>query len=303
MSYETLLDTVHRNKWEETRSYEKPRSETDCRSQYSREYARLIHSPSFRRLQGKTQVLGLGESDFYRTRLTHSLEVMQIGRGIVDTLRFKLKNGSSHQEALQYLPDDKLIETICLAHDLGHPPFGHGGEIALNYCMLDHGGFEGNGQTLRILSKLEKYRKDGDVHYGINPSRRLLLGILKYPAPYSKARPNDVVQSVVSAVRPFRPDAQLAEGQGDVVDHHQHVLDGYILCLHPVAYRLAAEVHVCLRFHQHEGVPPVANGGRVAVTPRRKNSVGHRRKGVQHFETDIVAGFGVFDTRITQANY
>lgn len=152
--------------------------EKDVRSEYDRDEARLIHSAAFRRLQTKTQVLGLGESDFYRTRLTHSMEVAQVGRGIVQYLY----GSSKFKEFHDYLPDMALISAICLAHDIGHPPFGHGGEVALNYCMRNHGGFEGNGQTLRILGKLDKYTPE----YGLNPTRRMLLGILKYPAPYSK---------------------------------------------------------------------------------------------------------------------
>lgn len=150
----------------------------DERSAYERDEARLIHSAAFRRLQSKTQVLGLGESDFYRTRLTHSMEVAQIGRGIVQYLQ----NQKDLLIDKDNLPDAALITAICLAHDIGHPPFGHGGEVALNYCMRDHGGFEGNGQTLRILGKLDKYT-DG---YGLNPTRRMLLGILKYPVSYSE---------------------------------------------------------------------------------------------------------------------
>ncbi len=148
------------------------------RSEYDRDEARLIHSAAFRRLQAKTQVLGLGESDFYRTRLTHSMEVAQIGRGIVHYLdksnKFKIYE--------KYLPDMALITAICLAHDIGHPPFGHGGEVALNYCMRDHGGFEGNAQTLRILGKLDRYTKE----HGMNPTRRMLLGVLKYPSSYER---------------------------------------------------------------------------------------------------------------------
>ncbi|EHQ9268536.1 deoxyguanosinetriphosphate triphosphohydrolase family protein [Vibrio parahaemolyticus] len=164
--------------WEERRKPQSQRFE-DVRSEYDRDEARLIHSAAFRRLQSKTQVLGLGESDFYRTRLTHSMEVAQIGRGIVQYLAKRYK-----EELKAYdvgLPDTALITAICLAHDIGHPPFGHGGEVALNYCMRKHGGFEGNGQTLRILGKLDKYT-DG---FGLNPTRRLLLGVLKYPRPYS----------------------------------------------------------------------------------------------------------------------
>lgn len=150
----------------------------DVRSEWARDYARLIHSPAFRRLQSKTQVLGLGESDFYRTRLTHSMEVSQIGVGIVRALQAKHRE---QEEIIKALPTTALMSAICLAHDIGHPPFGHGGEVALNLCMREYGGFEGNGQTLRILSKLDKYTAE----FGMNPSRRLLLGVLKYPGSYS----------------------------------------------------------------------------------------------------------------------
>lgn len=149
----------------------------DTRSEYERDESRLIHSAAFRRLQSKTQVLGLGENDFYRTRLTHSMEVAQIGRGIV---QFLDKNGDAGLR--EHLPESALITSICLAHDIGHPPFGHGGEVALNYCMRAYGGFEGNGQTLRILGKLDKYTE----HHGLNPTRRMLLGILKYPVTYKE---------------------------------------------------------------------------------------------------------------------
>ncbi|HBA35051.1 MAG TPA: dGTPase, partial [Gammaproteobacteria bacterium] len=97
-------------------------------SHFQRDRARIIHSASFRALQSKTQVLGLGESDFYRTRLTHSLEVAQIGFGISEHLRVTEQNKASEP----WLPSFSLIESICLAHDLGHPPFGHSGEVALN---------------------------------------------------------------------------------------------------------------------------------------------------------------------------
>lgn len=156
-----------------------PYSNNDIRNEWERDYARLIHSAAFRRLQSKTQVLGLGESDFYRTRLTHSLEVAQIGVGIVRWLHNKYEQSV---EITKALPETSLMDSICLAHDIGHPPFGHGGEVALNVCMRDYGGFEGNGQTLRILSKLDKYTENN----GMNPTRRMLLGVLKYPAPYSE---------------------------------------------------------------------------------------------------------------------
>jgi dGTPase len=151
----------------------------DVRNAADIDYGRVVHSASFRRLQGKTQILNLGDSDFYRTRLTHSMEVAQIANGIAR----QLEGTSKEQPASSFLPQRSLIHALGCAHDLGHPPFGHGGEVALNYCMRDKGGFEGNGQTLRILTKLENYSKSA----GLNLSRRTLLGILKYPVAHSKA--------------------------------------------------------------------------------------------------------------------
>lgn len=149
-----------------------PKRDGDHRSPYQRDRARVMHSAAFRRLQAKTQVMGVGLSDFFRTRLTHSLEAAQIGAGIAAQL-----NQKHHELAIALGINEHLIETICLAHDIGHPPFGHGGEIALHYMMSEHGGFEGNGQTFRILCKLEAYTE----HSGMNLARRTLLGVLKYP--------------------------------------------------------------------------------------------------------------------------
>jgi dGTPase len=153
----------------------------DVRSPFERDYARLIHSAAFRRLQGKTQVMGVGEGDFHRTRLTHSLECAQIGVGLREQLD---RTGQVPTPLAPWFPDRCLVETACLAHDLGHPPFGHGGEAALHRCMQHHGGFEGNAHTLRLLCRLEKYKEQG---FGLNPTRRLVLAVLKYPAPYSVA--------------------------------------------------------------------------------------------------------------------
>lgn len=149
----------------------------DARTPGDVDYARVIHSGSFRRLQGKTQILNLGDSDFYRTRLTHSLEVSQIAGGLGAQL---CKNFPDH-DAINYIPERSMLQAIACTHDLGHPPFGHGGEVALNYCMRESGGFEGNGQTLRILSKLEKF---SDSH-GADLCREALLGVLKYPVEFS----------------------------------------------------------------------------------------------------------------------
>jgi dGTPase len=147
----------------------------DTRTPYQRDLGRIVHSAAFRRLQTKTQVMGTGEGDFHRTRLTHSLEVGQIGRGIVWHLATQDRG-----EYRELLPPSELIEAVCYAHDLGHPPYGHAGEIALHSRMKAFGGFEGNAQTIRILARLEKYYR-GE---GIKPTRRLLLGVLKYPVAY-----------------------------------------------------------------------------------------------------------------------
>jgi hypothetical protein len=156
------------------------------RSPWRRDYARLIHCPSFRRLQGKTQVFPGHESDFYRNRLTHSLEVAQIGKSIA--MRLNATAPESQGEGLAI--DPNIAEFAGLAHDLGHPPFGHNGEEALDECMYNDGGFEGNAQTLRIVGRLEKkVTVDGrgpfgvngeDLRMGLNLTYRSLAGILKY---------------------------------------------------------------------------------------------------------------------------
>jgi dGTPase len=155
------------------------RGSQDHRDPYERDRTRVIHCPAFRRLQRKTQILGTDEGDFHRTRLTHSLEVDSIGRSIVRNL---IINQSTDTLLASLLPNDDLISVICLLHDIGHPPFGHGGEVALNYMMRQFGGFEGNAQTLRLLTKVE----NSYGCFGLDLTRRALLGILKYPVPRSR---------------------------------------------------------------------------------------------------------------------
>lgn len=175
--------------WIERRHQNQPQRTGDHRSPYQRDKARILHSAAFRRLQSKTQVLGIGIGDFYRTRLTHSLEASQIGQGIAGQLAIK------YEELVGDIQFDlHLIEAICLAHDIGHPPFGHGGEIALNYMMRNHGGFEGNGQTFRIVTRLEPYTPN----HGMDLCRRTLLGLVKYPGYLEELKRESEAEEVIN---------------------------------------------------------------------------------------------------------
>src|SRR3954468_6434451 len=151
----------------------------DYRSPFQIDRDRVIHSHAFRKLQSKTQVFLSGEYDFYRTRLTHSMEVAQIGRSICHFLRTR-----GAPLADDFFIDGDLVEGVCLAHDLGHPPFGHSGERTLQELMMKWGGFEGNAQTLHLLTKT-MIQNETNVR-GIQPTRALLDGVLKYKKLFSE---------------------------------------------------------------------------------------------------------------------
>ncbi len=148
------------------RLYDEPESPT--RTPYQRDRDRIIHSTAFRRLMHKTQVFVYHEGDHYRTRLTHSLEVAQIARSIARVLGL----------------DEDLAEALALAHDLGHPPFGHAGEHALDVAMTEFGGFDHNAQTLRVLTLLEARYNDFD---GLNLTWETLEGVVKHNGPIDMA--------------------------------------------------------------------------------------------------------------------
>jgi dGTPase len=147
------------------RLFAEPPSKT--RSPFRRDCDRVIHSTAFRRLKHKTQVFVFHEGDHYRTRLTHSLEVAQIARALARQLGL----------------DEDLTEALALAHDLGHPPFGHAGERALNACLQAHGGFDHNAQTLRVVTSLEHRYPDFD---GLNLTWETLEGIVKHNGPLTE---------------------------------------------------------------------------------------------------------------------
>ncbi len=151
----------------------------DYRSVFQRGRDRLIHNAAFRRLQAKTQVFLSGEYDFYRTRLTHSIEVSQIAGSIVRSL-----NSSSPHLKNDFHIDIALVEACALAHDIGHPPFGHAGEGMLHQLMLPWGGFEGNAQTLRLITEI--IFTSGRSRRGMNPTRAFMDGVLKYKTLFSE---------------------------------------------------------------------------------------------------------------------
>ena len=185
--------------------------ETPTRTVYQRDRDRIIHSGAFRRLKHKTQVFVYHEGDYYRTRLTHSLEVAQIARSLARSL----------------CVDEDLAETLALAHDLGHTPFGHAGEEALDEMMRPHGGFDHNGQTIRIITSLEARYAEFD---GLNLTWETLEGIAKHNGPLSGDLPWAVAKYVRNHDLELHTwpgiEAQIAALSDDIAYHSHDVDDG-----------------------------------------------------------------------------
>lgn len=176
------------------------------RSQYQRDRDRIVHCAAFRRLEYKTQVFVNHEGDLFRTRLTHSLEVAQIGRSVARALGL----------------NEDLTEAIALAHDLGHTPFGHSGQDALNACMQPFGGFEHNLQSLRVVDVLEERYADFP---GLNLTFEAREGILKHCAPKKAAELGDVGQRFLDKTQPGL-EAQLANVADEIAYNNHDVDDG-----------------------------------------------------------------------------
>ncbi len=181
-------------------------AESPLRNAFQRDRDRIIHSTAFRRLEYKTQVFVNHEGDLFRTRLTHSLEVAQLARGIARTLNL-------HED---------LTEAIALAHDLGHTPFGHAGQDALNACMKDYGGFEHNLQSLRVVDKLEQRYAEFD---GLNLTFELREGILKHCSIKNAKQLGDVGQRFINKTSPSL-EAQVTNFADEIAYNNHDVDDG-----------------------------------------------------------------------------
>lgn len=181
-------------------------AESPMRNAFQRDRDRIIHSTAFRRLEYKTQVFVNHEGDLFRTRLTHSIEVAQLARGISRTLNL-------HED---------LTEAIALAHDLGHTPFGHAGQDALNECMKDHGGFEHNLQSLRVVDHLENRYAEFD---GLNLTFELREGILKHCSIKNAKQLGDVGERFLNKQSPSL-EAQVTNFADEIAYNNHDVDDG-----------------------------------------------------------------------------
>lgn len=208
---------VFATRWEESRGRFIEEAHSATRTPFQRDRDRIIHASAFRRLKQKTQVFVAHEGDHYRTRLTHSLEVAQIARSVARTLGL----------------DEDLAEAMALAHDIGHPPFGHAGEDQLDECMQAHEGFDHNAQTLRVVTRLEdRY----PTYPGLNLTWEMLEGLVKHNGPLITA--DNSVADLPAAFRDFPwleeleldqyagPEAQVAALADDIAYNNHDIDDG-----------------------------------------------------------------------------
>lgn len=203
-SDKNLASYAAQSAYSKGRRYSEPA--TTSRSEYQRDRDRIIHCTAFRRLEYKTQVFINHEGDLFRTRLTHSLEVAQIARSIARNLRL----------------NEDLVEAISLAHDLGHTPFGHAGQDALNQCMKDYGGFEHNLQSLRVVDALEERYASFN---GLNLTFEAREGILKHCATTNARKLGDVGERFLNKTQPSL-EAQLTNLADEIAYNNHDIDDG-----------------------------------------------------------------------------
>lgn len=215
-----------------------PEGPAGSRSEFQRDRDRIIHSTAFRRLEYKTQVFLNHEGDLFRTRLTHSIEVAQIGRTLARSLRL----------------NEDLVEATALAHDLGHTPFGHVGQDVLNDCMKDYGGFEHNLQSLRVVDHLEEHYGAFD---GLNLTFETREGILKHCSPTNARQLGDLGQRFIDKHQPSL-EAQLTNLADEIAYNNHDIDDGLRSGL--LTMKQMEEVELFARLHrqvvqQYPGLP------------------------------------------------
>ena len=219
------------------------------RSEFQRDRDRIIHSTAFRRLEYKTQVFVNHEGDLFRTRLTHSLEVAQIGRTIARLLHV----------------NEDLVEAVALAHDLGHTPFGHAGQDALNACMREHGGFEHNLQSLRVVDLLEERYAEFD---GLNLSFEAREGILKHCSLAHAEKLGEVGRRFIDKQQPSL-EAQIANLADEIAYNNHDVDDGLRSGL--ITLEQLSEVQIFARhLDEVRAKYPVLTGRRVVTETVRR---------------------------------
>lgn len=220
-----------------------------ARTEFQRDRDRIIHSTAFRRLEYKTQVFVNHEGDLFRTRLTHSIEVAQIARSIARNLRL----------------NEDLVEAISLAHDLGHTPFGHAGQEALNACMSEYGGFEHNLQSLRVVDKLEE-------HYGAFDGLNLMFetreGILKHCSPSDAQMLGDIGQRFLDKKQPTL-EAQLANLADEIAYNNHDIDDGLRSGLMTTAQLDEVEFYARHRAEVEKAYPGIIGRRAIHETIRR----------------------------------